>query len=140
MEKSKVNNLSKYTQSHRCERKCWSNLYRPQVVTADVLDDAHILILHTVSLAAILLLHTLFGVLQPVQMFVFLSPPAGAGVPLELLQQSLLLAACRETGPEGPGSGLLPGPAAGLPHSPGSADHQSQVAARRTFLNLLNKP
>lgn len=89
----------------------------PQVVTADVLHDAHILILHTVS-ASVLFTppHVHFCLLQPVHI---VSLPAGPGLPLELLQQSLLLAAGGETRPEGPGSGLLPGPAAGLPHRPG---------------------
>lgn len=45
--------------------------------------------------------------------------PAGSWFSLELLQQSVLLAAPRETRPESPGSGLLSGPATGLPQYPG---------------------
>lgn len=82
------------------------------MVTADVLDDAHVLLLHTVSPAACLRLQMLLGVRQCVQMF---SPPAGAGLPLELVQPRLLLAAAGEARAEGPGAGLLPGQAAGLP-------------------------
>lgn len=94
-------------------------------MTADVLDDAHVLILHTVSPSSSL---ASFPPRQPAH--VFRCPPAGPRLPLELLQQSLLLAAHGETGAEGPGAALLPGPAAGLPHPPGEFK----------FKNLLWEP
>ena len=58
----------------------------PQVVTADVLADAHILILHTVSPAACLSLHMWVCLLQALQMFlsscrVVTSPGAPAAEP-----------------------------------------------------------
>lgn len=74
----------------------------------------------------------------------FSLPPAGPGLPLELLQQSLLLAGRGETRPERPRSGLLLGPAAGpsqpsgLPQTDKPAPSTSYRCCKEREQNMLS--